>query len=289
MTKHIDNDFVQDIVSRPSNNYSATVIADSINPNGFEHTRLITLQLKYPRFIHSEMMTHKRFSRNASSSRARPIAKEIERIRENPAIPIYWGKNQSGMQAKEELQGEELEIAKDIWNLSIREATAVATSFNKLEVHKQVANRILEPYQLMEAVFTGNIDAWKAFFDLRIHPDAQPEIIKLAYMIREAINNSSALESLYHLPYVYDNEINLYSSTDLMRISSARCARVSYKSFDGTVDVDKDIALANRLLEADPPHASPAEHCAYAMLNSPNDKFANFIGWKNYRNLLEGK
>ena len=76
------------------------VIADSISESG---KRITTFQLKYPRFIHSEVMTHRVFSRNASSSRAIPVKKMIEQVRNNPAMPIHWGANQSGMQAKNEL------------------------------------------------------------------------------------------------------------------------------------------------------------------------------------------
>ena len=79
---------------------TAKVICDSICKHS--KIRITTLELEYPRFIHSEFMTHRMFSRNASSSRAIPVARQIEMIKEDPAMPIHWGKNQPGMQAKEE-------------------------------------------------------------------------------------------------------------------------------------------------------------------------------------------
>jgi thymidylate synthase ThyX len=76
------------------------IICDSLNPVG---DRLTTFIFEYPRFVHAEFMTHRVFSRNAASSRAIPIEKMIEQVKINPAMPVWWGKNQSGMQAKEEL------------------------------------------------------------------------------------------------------------------------------------------------------------------------------------------
>src|SRR3954468_9455857 len=78
---------------------TAKVIADSVGP---DNPRLTTMQLRYPCFIHAEFMTHRVFSRNASSSRATPVERAIQKIMDEPAMPIHWGKNQAGMQAAEE-------------------------------------------------------------------------------------------------------------------------------------------------------------------------------------------
>src|SRR5690606_35372760 len=93
----------------------AIILADSISPTG---KRITTFQLRYPRFIHSELMTHRVFSRNASSSRAIPVAKMIAQVRNDPAMPIHWGANQSGMQAKAQLFGEQRKIAQEQWQLA---------------------------------------------------------------------------------------------------------------------------------------------------------------------------
>lgn len=77
----------------------ATVIADSVHHA--TGTRITTFELVYPRFIHSEFMTHRVFNRNASSSRAIPTSKFIEQVRNEPVMPSHWGKNQKGMQADE--------------------------------------------------------------------------------------------------------------------------------------------------------------------------------------------
>jgi len=74
---------------------SAKILKDSISPEG---VRLTTMELVYPRFIHSELMTHRVFSRNASSSRAIPTKRAIQMIRDHPALPASWRMNQRGMQ-----------------------------------------------------------------------------------------------------------------------------------------------------------------------------------------------
>ena len=48
------------------------------------YANLWTFELTYPRYIHSEFMTHRVFSRNASSSRAIPVKRMIEQVRNNP-------------------------------------------------------------------------------------------------------------------------------------------------------------------------------------------------------------
>ncbi len=62
------------------------IIADSCSHEG---KRITTFQLRYPRFIHSEVMTHRVFSRNASSSRAIPVIKLINQVEANPAMPVH--------------------------------------------------------------------------------------------------------------------------------------------------------------------------------------------------------
>ncbi len=133
-----------------------------------------TFELEYPRFIHSEFMTHRMFSRNAASSRAIPVAKTIEMVRSDPAMPVHWGKNQPGMQANEELQGNELAMVKGDWINSAEQASIVAERMSHYQAHKQIVNRILEPYVWMKVVVTAT--EWNNFWWLRDHKDAQPEI-----------------------------------------------------------------------------------------------------------------
>ena len=165
------------------------VIADSINSGG---ERITTMQLKYPRFIHSEFLTHRSFSRNASSSRAIPVSKMLRAVWHEPATPVYWGSNKPGMQAGAELPPFRRLASKVLWKGSGRVMCGVVWILSKLGLHKQVANRLLEPWQHIHVVVTST--EWQNFFDLRCHPDAQPEFQELAKQMRLMRNISSPVK-----------------------------------------------------------------------------------------------
>jgi thymidylate synthase ThyX len=240
---------------------------------------LITLECRYPRFIHAEFMTHRAFSRNASSSRAVPVARMIQDVLDDPAMPVAWGSNKPGMQAGEELAGDKIRDAVDAW-LSARD-TAVrhATRMANTGAHKQIVNRVLEPFAHISVVVTAT--EWDNFFALRCHPDADPTMRALADAMRDAIAGSVPRQTMDHLPYIGDDDLDHIEVAAL--ISAARCARVSYLNHDGTApDIDKDLALAKRLLDSR--HMSPFEHQAIA---NPGHRSRNFNGWTQHRALVE--
>lgn len=268
---------------------TATSILSSVSDDG---NRIDTLLLRYPRFIHAEFMTHRVFSRNASSSRAIPVGRLIRDVERDPAYPIYWGKNQSGMQADTELSGRDRTDAIQAWTDAKKNAIRTARIMAEIDAHKQVVNRVLEPFSHINVVVTST--EWKNFFDLRMHRDAQPEIRQLAVQMNDAIRNSNPNELEYgqwHLPFVTDEEIEAHGGlTDphgkLRIISSARCARTSYKTHDGRVSsFDEDLSLGRRLTNSEPFHASPFEHQATPF----NYSSRNFVGWRQYRYFLEHK
>jgi len=292
----------------------AKVIEDSISEAG---ARLTTLQLKYPRFIHAEAKTHRivsqsieemilltqddgfmsdtNLSRNASSSRAIPVAKMIEQVRNNPAMPIHWGKNQSGMQARKELTGHDLQQVQNAWRVAAEHAADLAQRMLEHGAHKQVVNRILEPFQWMHVVATAT--EWGNFFELRDHEDAQPEIHYLARQMRAAMDASSPVPRVldrssaynWHLPYISaDERFERQDEPELLaKASTARCARVTALNHDGTNPVlEKDLVLFDRLVGARPLHASPTEHQGYPMrLATAQSK--NFRGWRQWRERVE--
>ncbi len=266
---------------------SAKIIADSVSMDG---ARITTFELQYPRFIHGEVMTHRVFSRNAMSSRAIPVAKMIEQVRTNPAMPVHWGANQPGMQAKQEIQ--HVGAAKDQWVRAANNAADLAQEMNDLGLHKQIANRVLEPFQWMRTIVTAT--EWSNFFALRAHPDAQPEFQVLAReMLRgrqESVPELRPLgnrESSWHLPYVSDTERACVADNLLPKLSAARCARVSYLTHDGErPDTCKDLALFDRLVGSEPLHASPIEHQALPAAD-PAHRSNNFVGWVQYRQIYE--
>jgi len=261
----------------------AKIICDSVNPSG---NRLTSFLLTYPRMVHGEMMTHRMFSRNASSSRARPVTHLIQEAESSPAMPMFWGKNQKGMQAMEELTGIDKELAIQCWNQSRMEAVRYAKLLNQLNLHKQLVNRILEPYTHITVICTAT--EYGNFFNLRAHIDAQPEIQELAFQMLGCYQNSVPNQlkvGEWHLPFS-DKFTKDYPTIDkLLEVCTARCARLSYMTFDNQISYEKDKELHNNLIKSG--HMSPFEHCAIA-LDKP-EFCGNLRGWKQYRKFLQNE
>lgn len=266
------------------------IIADSVAPSG---VRLTTFVLTYPRFIHSEFMTHRVFSRNASSSRAIPVKKQIEMVMTECAIPLAFTRNQKGMQGGEPLVGDAHDKAVEIWLRARDAAAGFAKELSDLEVHKQYANRLLEPFAFITVICTSC--EWNNFFALRIHGDAQPEIHALAAKMYDAYysGNPDKLQSgQWHMPFIteMDGIENPFEPMDFfIKKSVARCARVSYLTHDGKpTTTEQDLQLYDRLLSGNPIHASPAEHQAMA-IGDPSARSGNFRGWVQYRKTLSNE
>lgn len=275
----------------------AKVIEDSVSATG---KRITTLQIKFHRFILPEFNTHRVFSRNFSSSRAIPTVKLIEQVRTNPALPVHWGLNQPGMQASAELAGANLDNAIICWNMAAELAADQAEIMAAVGAHKQVVNRLLEPFLWATGIVTST--EWDNWDSLRRHEDAQPEIHELAVKIHEARENSTPTLLNYgewHLPYVSIEERNdkFFQSREhlqiLQKISAARCCRVSYLKHDGTVpNIREDLTLFDRLAGSVPLHASPLEHQAtpdiiHASGVGHSYLYGNFDGWCQYRKIWE--
>jgi thymidylate synthase ThyX len=280
-------------------NISATIIADSISP---DDVRITTFELEYPRFIHAEFMTHRLFSRNAASSRAIPVSKMIDLVESNTAKPIHWGKNQPGMSAKEELSAEEGTM---IWLQAMKSAVEYANRYAFAGYHKQLVNRILEPFTMIKVVCTAT--EFDNFFWLRNHPDAQPEIHELARVMWEEYTKSVPIKlnpGAWHVPYFrsgFWSPNTEESLEDALAISSSCCAQVSYRRLDDSLEKARDIF--KRLVESKPVHASPFEHQAtpltYGMAgdiqvkgttgfdNKGNAWSGNFRQWIQHRQLID--
>jgi thymidylate synthase ThyX len=261
-------------------NIKSKIISRSSNYNGIE---IITFELEYPRYIHSEVMTHRVFSRNAQSSRAIPVEKMIERVENSTWFPIFM-KNQKGMAASVPLEGEELVRAKMRWSVAKQDAIHNAYKLLEIGIHKQIVNRVLEPFSTITTLITST--EWSNFFNLRLAKDAQQEIGCLAKsmaMDMEVTRVTPLLHGDWHLPYISCLEMDMYDLTDLKKLSAARCARVSYLNHSGIFDPAKDIELHDQLVAS--AHLSPFEHQATPMAS---DKFyRNFKGWKAYRTEID--
>jgi thymidylate synthase ThyX len=263
--------------------FSARVVLDSISPAG---VRLTTMEVRYPRFIHAELMTHRVFSRNAASSRAIPIRKMIDAVREDPAMPLWWGRNQAGMQAREEIDPETQRRAEAEWRAALADALAHAETLASAEInlHKQLVNRILEPFAWITVIITAT--EWANFFAQRTHEDAQPELRHIAQLMLDAYR-ASAPRTLgvgeWHTPLILDDEAALLPPEERLQISVARCARVSYLSHDGRRDHGKDLELYEKLLGGGANgHWSPFEHVATPLRDAAQWS-GNFRGWEQFR------
>lgn len=291
---------------------SAKVIAHSIAPNGEE---LITFEIELHRFILPEFNTHRLLSRNFQSSRAVPIEKMIEQVRNSPAMPVHWGKNQAGMVAETELSLDTLVMdvnymdgtyqstLEQAWLNAARQAAGTAEMFNYAGVHKQIVNRLLEPFMKTKGVVTATRKAYEAFFKLRCHKDAQPEIKLLAERMREALNASNP-EALrygeYHLPYCNDLvlSMSMYANKqdlikDKVKISTSCCGQVSYRKLDDSLSKALKIYdMLNLPIDGkypeEPPHFSPTEHIT-KIVNVDKELSGNFHSniFFQYRKALE--
>jgi len=266
--------------------YNSKILLDSISPIG---CRLTTFEVTYPRIIMAELNTHRALSRNSASSRAIPIAKIIESVEKNPFIPTYWGKNKSGMQASEEVLS--IAACESEWLSARDSAVSHAKKLVDLDIHKQIVNRLLEPFLYVTTIISAT--SFSNFFKLRCHKDAQPEIQVLANLMKASYAKSIPKEVSvgdWHMPLTEDIDDSTLLE-DKFKISAARCARVSYLTHDGVRDLGKDLELYDRLTSRDsedePKHLSPLEHVAVAVNQSK--RFGNFTGWCQLRKFIHNE
>lgn len=304
--------------------FAARVLADSMHVRGHEVHRLTTMEVTFPRIVLAEFNTHRVFSRNSASSRAIPVEKRIAMIEADPFVPEAFGRNQKGMQAGENLGDTDSRAAAYTWELSLKDAVRHARTLAQLGVHKQLANRLIEPFCWHTVVVTAT--EWDNFFALRCHPDAQPEIRRVAEMMRDVYAESTPKilrAGEWHLPLLQPDEFvlpkdspewdepvgfpcTLLDTETAKKVSAGRCARVSYLTHDGRRDIKADVELCERLWHSG--HMSPLEHVARPLthddiedrgLPSYRPFVGNFCGWlqfrkelpneDNFRRVLEGR
>lgn len=249
-------------------NIYAKILKDSICGTN----RLTTFEVQLPKVLLAELNTHRILSKNFQSSRALPnkAAVEVESFE-----PLFFGKNQSGMQAKDE-EIYEVEKAKEIWNSHIEASKAASINLAALKLHKQWTNRPNDWHTMAKGVISGT--EWKNFRWLRNHSDAQPEFHELASQINFCLNMSEPQvlnPGEYHLPYVWterdsngrltyrdftDTEIDIDTA---IKLSVSCCAQVSYRQMNETLE--KAISIYDKLNINSPSpnarcHVSPLEH-----------------------------
>lgn len=209
------------------------MVLDSVGPNG---KRLVSIEARYWRALHSEVMTHRDRARNAASSRAIPFIRYAKcswclgskvdngaechhcngtgvgqlvkncthsHISGDPFLPEFIGAEQKGMQSGAELiepnRSKALEAIDEMRKYSL----VKCRELYELGVHKSIINRYLEPWSYITILMTAT--EWKNFFRLRVHPKAEKHFCKVATQIRDAIDAStprSLQAGDWHLPYI---------------------------------------------------------------------------------------
>ena len=259
---------------------TAKIILDSINIAGI---RITTFQLSYPQYIHPQVLTHRAFSRNASSSRAIPVKTMLEDAINNFEYPTFKA-NQPGMAAENELPEDNFKAAEYIWGKAFETAVLACRTLEQLGVHKQSVNRLLQPFTNINVVLTAT--DFENFFDLRLAHDAQQEIQELARCMKEALDNSTPCKLRYnewHIPFILQEEETEYTLADRLLTSVARCARVSYNKQNRISSLSEDAELAFRLIKDG--HYSPLEHVAKA--TGGVEYNANFQGFIQLRHCID--
>ena len=261
---------------------NAEILADSLNVKTGD--RLTTFLLpRFPKVLLQELNTHRMLSRNAASSRAIPIEKMIERVLDDPYIPV-WTANQKGMQGK--LLDDEAAIisARDEWNDAMHSAITHVNNLDMMGIHKQNANRLLEPFMRVPVIVSGT--EWSNFFELRCDEACHPDFRSVAREMRQLRDNNKPAKlqpGEWHIPFSGFMDPDT-TNADELAIATARCARISYSTHDGEHDIDKDVALHDRLLASR--HMSPFEHCAMAtgddFVVSPPLRGENVLYTRNY-------
>lgn len=281
--------------------YEVTVIEDSSvgDFSGSDGDRLFTIVARFPRCILSEVNTHRVFGRNSASSRARSVKTTIRDVMEDPYIPLFT-KNQRGMSGvflnKEDRERATVEWLKarnaavdaelrllvgemiphdknyadkyseilDKYYESVYEAET--PDIRAISVHKQDANRIIEPFMWHEAIITSSY--WDNFIELRTDLSAaQPAIVALAVLVEEALKTSTPENTWLHLPFidpadkpkVFDSFKNV---RDVVLRSATECAQISYRDKSRAVKTTATVSLGERLLAMK--HFSPFEHVAFS-------------------------
>lgn len=267
--------------------FAAEVVADSVSPGG---SRLTTIAVTMPRSLLAELNTHRTFARNSASSRAIPVQRIVDAVLSDPYVPVYWGKNQAGMQARKELSSASIEKATLEWLAARDSAVQHARRLLEIGTHKQDANRLLEPWMWTTVLVTAT--DWQNFFQQRCHPDAHPSFQRFACMMRDARDASTprlVRVGEWHLPYVSEEDWLLVDPASRMRlayVSAARCARVSYLRHGERRDHAEDVVRTEQLRASG--HWSPLEHPA-AALEDPAERCGPFRGWKQLRKFFPGE
>lgn len=232
------------------------VLASTYNP--VSNTKMISFLVDFPTVLLAELRTHRiltqgslyehselvDFNMSANSARAIPTNKYLQKILENPFIPIWTGK-QAGMSGNIINHSPTLNDLDEIWGISLSDIEEAYNELIKEGVHKQNANRLLSPFAYTTCIISGT--EWGNFFSLRCpkyeyeinegeilygnsiknikkqmllanygtgiiennlvnKSTAQPEFQVIAEMLYDLYQEADWKESKYHIPFEEDIE-----------------------------------------------------------------------------------
>jgi hypothetical protein len=199
----------------------------------------------------------------------------------------------------------------DAWLHAMEQAIEIAEAFDRAGYHKQIVNRLLEPWMHIEVLVTAT--QWSNFLALRDHHAAEPHMRLLAQAIRKALDEAprhTLQPGEWHLPYIGPHEKAEWVIEAQIKMSVARSAHLSYETVEGKpIDIETGFRIYGQLLSSIPMHASPAEHQAQAdewvdrWKGKPHvgeqvsdagwwqhpREHGNFVGWRQYRKMLKGE
>jgi thymidylate synthase ThyX len=251
-------------------------ILAATRPMGFGKYGLVSIEYVVPLYIHTEILTHRRFSRNASSARAMSTTRYAGL---GYYMPPQFYQSQKGMEASAQPIKHQW-LARMVWSAAIQGTELAARVLERLKVAKEQRNRLIAPAKMVKGIITGTESAWQSFFHLRNNKNADTAMQVFAREAYHAIINTRWSYDTIHAPYDIDPLVN-----------AARAALVSYAKIE-SID---DYKLANRLLKDG--HMSPFEHYAVWRLQptlsnltcSSNDVHFDYVthGWEHHRATLE--
>jgi hypothetical protein len=198
---------------------------------------------------------------------------------------MFWGENEPGMKAHKEVSSE---TATAWWLECMEYALAQHQKGLELNLHKEVLNRILEPFAhvvvILSATETFN------FFDVRAFGvGVQSETAMLARSMYEALTASTPKEvdvGGWHLPLVPEEERTDNQLNDAY-VSAARCGRVSFLLPELNYPTDLKKGRNMEVVK----HWSPLEHQATpyspAVHGDTPDIQRNYKGWVQLRALVD--
>jgi hypothetical protein len=287
----------------------ARLLKDSESPSGH---RLTTMEIEVSRIVWCEFLTHGMLARNAHSSRAIPFDKMVEQLK---GKPVRFGQANKGMQDKGEEfdapvkghkyeprfytdDGQEWHTPQQAWELAKRDAIKWSRRFYEAGYHKQVYNRLTEPFQMIKAVVSAT--EWDNYYWLRDDVAADPTLHDLASTMRKA-HEQSVPQLLqpgeWHLPYIEDSrdsngniiywidgengDPHVLTLEEAIKVSSARTGAVSFRNTD--YNLERSLGVYERLVGDDRKHASAMQHQATPMQESKGKMFIDDVDqWVNH-------